>query len=109
MLNDICYSFCITAIGCQDISPRRHFTSGHLTLVHFPPWRFHSTEISPRIEKSFNGRSLFSAHIYIMEVKFVTQSGVFSYVYLPIVRTILNLKVAVNATGIVRFLKTYEI
>ena len=48
----------IMAKGCQDISPRRHFTAGHLTTVNFipmtfyPHWHFtsrifHPTDISP--------------------------------------------------------------
>ena len=32
---------------CQDISPRRHFTPGHLTPVHCTPWTYHPTDISP--------------------------------------------------------------
>ena len=33
--------------GCQDISPRRHFTPGHFTPVHFTPKTFHPEDISP--------------------------------------------------------------
>ena len=32
--------------GCQDISPRRHFTPGHFTPIHFTPKTFHPQDIS---------------------------------------------------------------